>query len=237
MRRKLLIFFCLMLTALAASAQVDRSEVRSGNRRFKKGDFRNAAVEYMKALDKDSTSFAGNYNLASVHYRLGDFASAGESLDHLKDAAPESEYAADYYFNRGDVAIAKKDWQGAVDAFKECLLRDPGSIEAKENYIYAKKHLENNQNGGGGGEGQNDQNQDQDEDQNKDQNEDQNQDQQNQNQNQNQEQQNQQPQPQKVSPQQAQQMLQAIQAKEKKTQEKVEKAKAAVGVKKNEKNW
>ena len=44
--------------------------------------------------------------------------------------------------------------------------------------------------------------------------------------------------PVKVSPQQAQQMLQAIQAKEKKTQEKVDKEKAAaVGKKKNEKNW
>ena len=208
-----MIIFCLMLTALTAAAQVDRSEVRSGNRRFKKGDFRAAAVEYMRALDKDSTSFAGNYNLASVHYRLGSYDSAAESLGKLKEVAGDSEHGADYYFNLGDVAIAKKDWQGAVDALKQCLILDPGSIEAKENYIYAKKHLENNQNGGGG---QNDQNQDQ----------------------QDQNQQGQQPMPVKVSPQQAQQMLQAIQAKEKKTQEKVDKEKAAaVGVKKKEKNW
>ena len=222
---------CLTLFALTAAAQVDRSEVRSGNRRFGKGDYRSAAVEYMRALDKDSTSFAANYDLASVHYRLGSFDSAAESLDHLKDAAPESVYAADYYFNKGDVAIAKKDWQGAVDAFKECLLRDPGSLEAKENYIYAKKHLENNQNGGGGGQDNQDQDQNQ---QNQDQNQDQ---QQNQQQDQQQDQQQEQPQPQKVSPQQAQQMLQAVQAKEKNTQEKVEKAKAAVGTRKNEKNW
>ena len=238
-----MIVFCLMLTALTAAAQVDRSEVRSGNRRFKKGDFRAAAVEYMRALDKDSTSFAANYNLASVHYRLGSYDSAAESLGKLKEVAGENEHGADYYFNLGDVAIAKKDWQGAVDALKQCLILDPGSIEAKENYIYAKKHLENN---GGGGGGQNDQNQDQNQDQ---QNQDQNQDQQNQDQNQDnqdqnkdqnkdQNQQGQQPVPVKVSPQQAQQMLQAIQAKEKKTQEKVDKEKAAaVGKKKNEKNW
>ena len=238
-----MIVFCLMLTALTAAAQVDRSEVRSGNRRFKKGDFRAAAVEYMRALDKDSTSFAANYNLASVHYRLGSYDSAAESLGKLKEVASENEHGADYYFNLGDVAIAKKDWQGAVDALKQCLILDPGSIEAKENYIYAKKHLENN---GGGGGGQNDQNQDQNQDQ---QNQDQNQDQQNQDQNQDnqdqnkdqnkdQNQQGQQPVPVKVSPQQAQQMLQAIQAKEKKTQEKVDKEKAAaVGKKKNEKNW
>ncbi len=235
-----MIICCLMLSALTAAAQVDRSEVRSGNRRFKKGDFRAAAVEYMRALDKDSTSFAGNYNLASVHYRLGSYDSAAESLGKLKEVAGESRYGADYYYNLGDVAIAKKDWQGAVDAFKQCLILDPGSIEAKENYIYAKKHLENNNGGGQNDQNQNkdqnkDQNQDQDQNQdhNKDQDKDQNKD--------NKDQQGQQPQPQpqpvKVSPQQAQQMLQAIQAKEKNTQEKVEKAKAAVGVRKNEKNW
>lgn len=233
-----MIICCLMLSALTAAAQVDRSEVRSGNRRFKKGDFRAAAVEYMRALDKDSTSFAGNYNLASVHYRLGSYDSAAESLGKLKEVAGESRYGADYYYNLGDVAVAKKDWQGAVDAFKQCLILDPGSIEAKENYIYAKKHLENNNGGGQNDQNQNknqnkDQNQDQNQDQNKDQDKDQNKD--------NKDQQGQQPQPQpqpvKVSPQQAQQMLQAIQAKEKNTQEKVEKAKAAVGVRKNEKNW
>jgi len=244
MMRRVLIVIFFMLMGIAAQAQVDRSEIRSGNRRYGKGDYRAAAVEYMRALDKDSTSFAGNYNLASVHYRLGAFDSAKESLEKLKDFAPESSHGADYYFNLGDVNIARKDWQGAVDALKQCLLLDPGNIDAKENYIYAKKHLENQQNQ----QQQQQQNQDQNQDQ---QNQDQNQDQQNQDQDkdqdkdqnkdqdkdQNGQQPKQQPAEAKVSPQQAQQMLQAIQAKEKNTQEKVEKAKAAVGVKKNEKNW
>ena len=232
MRRVLIVIF-FMLMGIAAQAQVDRSEIRSGNRRYGKGDYRAAAVEYMRALDKDSTSFAGNYNLASVHYRLGAFDSAKESLEKLKDFAPESSHGADYYFNLGDVNIARKDWQGAVDALKQCLLLDPGNIDAKENYIYAKKHLENQQN--------QQQQQRQNQDHNQDQNPDLNQDHQNQDQNKDQDQNGQQPKQQpaeaKVSPQQAQQMLQAIQAKEKNTQEKVEKAKAAVGVKKNEKNW
>ena len=239
MMRKLFLIFGLMLLCGAAWGQVDRKEIRSGNRRFGKGDFRAAAVEYMRALDKDSTSFAGNYNLANVHYRLGAFDSAAEALSKLKDAADGSEYGADYYFNLGDVAIAKKDWQGAVDAFRKCLLIEPGSIEAKENYIYAKKHLENNQNGGGG-EGQDNQQQDnQDDNQQQDNKQDDN-DSQDKPQD---GQQGQEPQPRpvpaevKVSPQQAQQMLQAIQEKEKKTQDKVEKAKAAVGERNNEKNW
>lgn len=231
MRRGLIIVLLMVFSLAQAFAQVDRAEVRSGNRKFAKGNFRDAAVEYMRGLDKDSTSFASNYNLASVHYRLGDYESATEALGHIKDFAQESEHCSDYYFNLGDAAIARKQWQEAVDAFKQCLIADPGNLEAKENYIYAKKHLEN--------QAQSQQNQNQDQNQDQD-NQDQNQDNQNQNQDQNQDQnQNQQPQAAQVnvSPEQARQMLQAMQDKEKKTQEKVEKAKAAVGVKQNDKNW
>ena len=203
-----------------ASAQIDRREVRKGNRQFKKENYREADIEYRKALVKDSLSMAANYNLANNLFRQNDLDQATKVMDRIKDVAPASDYAADYYYNVGDVAIGKKDWQAAVDALKQSLLRNPGDLEAKENYIYAKKMLENQQN-------QQDQNQ-QDQNQNNDN------DQQN-DQNQNQQQQGQQP---KITPQAAQQMLQAIQAKEKETQEKVNKEKAkALNSRQKEKNW
>lgn len=228
--------------SLDASAQIDRREVRKGNRDFKKENYREADVEYRKALVKDSLSMAANYNLANTLYRQNDFEQAAKSLDKLKEVAPASGYAADYYYNVGDVAIASKNWQAAVDALKQSLLRNPGDLNAKENYIYAKKMLENQQQ-----QQQNDQNQDQNQDQQNDQNQDQQNDQNNQN-DQNQDQQNDQDQDRnqdqqngqqpKITPQAAQQMLQAIQAKEKETQEKVKKEKAkALNSRQKEKNW
>ena len=230
-------------------AQVDRKDVRRGNRDFKKESWREAEIDYRKALVKDSLSVAANYNLANTLYREGDFEQARKVMETVKDVAPASASAADYFYNLGDAAIACEDWQAAVDAFKESLLRNPGDLDAKENYIYAKKKLEDQQNQQNQDQNQNnDQNQDQDQDQNQDQNDDQNQDQnkdqqdQNQNQNNNQndqqkQEQNQGQQP-KISPQAAQQMLQAIQAKEKETQDKVNKQKAeALKSRQKEKNW
>ena len=239
-----------------AGAQVDRRDVRKGNRDFKKENYREAEIDYRKALVKDSLSLAANYNLANTLYKEGNHEQAGKCLETVKDIAPASASAADYYFNLGDVAIARQDWQGAVDAFKESLLRNPGDLQAKENYIYAKKKLEDQQNQQDQNQ-QNDQNQDQnDQNQNQDQNDqnqnqdqnDQNKDRQNDQQNQNndqnqdkqndQDRQNQQGQQPKISPQAAQQMLQAIQAKEKETQEKVNKQKAeALKSRQKEKNW
>ena len=242
---------------LEMQAQVDRKDVRRGNRDFKKESWREAEIDYRKALVKDSLSVAANYNLANTLYREGDFEQARKVMETVKDVAPTSASAADYFYNLGDAAIACEDWQAAVDAFKESLLRNPGDLDAKENYIYAKKKLEdqqNQQNQQNQDQNQNnDQNQDQNQDQqdqqnqnddqNKDQ-QDQNKDQQDQNQDQNNNQNDQQKQDQnqgqqpKISPQAAQQMLQAIQAKEKETQDKVNKQKAeALKSRQKEKNW
>lgn len=241
------------MSALNAVAQVDKRDVRRGNRDFRKENFREAEIDYRKALVKDSLSVAANYNLANTLYREGDYAQAQQSLERIKDVVPMSAAASDYYYNLGDAALQQKDYQKAVDAFRQSLIIRPDDLQAKENFIYAKKMLENqqqNQDNQQNDQNQNDQNQD---DQNNGQNQnnqdnqqnDQNQDNQdNQNQdNQNQDRQDQQPQPQqgqqpKISPQAAQQMLQAIQAKEKETQDKVNKQKAeALKSRQKEKNW
>ena len=244
--RYILVVSMLLSVALTASAQVDRHDVRAGNRKFRKDNWKEADISYRKALVKDSTSVAANYNLANTLYRQENYEEAEKLMKKIGDNASASANAADYWYNTGDIAIAKKDWQGAVNAFKEALLKNPSDMDAKENYIYAKKMLENQQkNGGGNGDGQD--NQDQNNQDQNNQNQDQNNDGQNKDQNQNQNQNNgqgngnqQPPQGQegKISPQQAQQMLRAIQAKEKETQDKVNKEKAdALKSRQKEKNW
>ena len=257
------IICCAVLLLLSASAfgQADRRDVRAGNRKFRKGDYKAAEIDYRKAMVKDSTSMAGSYNLSNDLYRQEQFEDAGKAMEAAArgaadvaarpDAAPKPvrkavDSASDVFYNSGDIALQQKDYAAAVEAFKQALLRRPDDLDAKENYIYAKLMLQNQQNGGGGGGGQDNQDnqdQNQDQNQNQDQDQDQNQDQNNQNQdNQDQGDQGQsgseQPREVKISPQQAQQMLQAIQAKEKETQDKVNKEKAAaLKSRQKEKNW
>ena len=263
MKNVLYVLICIasLLVSVDAAGQVDKKDVRRGNRDFRKENFREAEIDYRKALVKDSMSVAANYNLANTLYREGDFAQAQQALERVKEVAPMSGSAADYYFNLGDAALQQKDYQKAVEAFGESLIRRPEDLQAKENFIYAKKMLQNqqqnqqNQNNDQNQDNQdqnqdqnqdNQNNQDQNDDQNKDQNDDQDKnddqnkdDQPNQDQNGGQDQkeqpQGQQP---KITPQAAQQMLQAIQAKEKETQDKVNKQKAeALKSRQKEKNW
>ena len=230
-----------LLVSVTALAQVDKKDVRRGNRQFAKAKYGDADISYRKGLNADSTSVAAAYNLGNNLYRQGNYAEAGkyyqQALRHVpevKNAKKQNAQAFDTFFNAGDAALQQKQYRAAMEAFVQALIIDPDNLEAKENYVYARKMLENNPDGGG------DNNQDQNQDKNQDQNQDQNQEQ-NQDQNQDQQDQNQQQKPyggSEISPQQAQQMLQAIQAQEKETQDKVNKEKAAVlKSRQKEKNW
>lgn len=249
---KVLFAGILILSAQMLSAQTDKSEVRKGNREYRKGEFKEAEIDYRRALVKDSLSFAANYNLACDLYRQEQYDEAGNYMKKIADQAAASARESDYYYNLGDIALAKQDYKGAVDAFEKALLLNPGDMDAKENYVYAKMMLQNQQNqqnqDNQNQDNQDNQNQDQDDqnqkqdqkqnDQNQDENNNQNQDQQDQSNDQNRQNQSQQQQDAKISPQAAQQMLQAIQAREKETQDKVNREKAAaMKSRQKEKNW
>lgn len=248
--KRLMILILALASAVTVSAQTDRKEVRAGNKAFRKGDFRKSEIDYRKAVLKDSLSVAAQYNLASSLYRQDDYEGAQKALSSIAETVPGIEAAgtkADFYFNQGDVALAKKDYASAVKSFRQSLLLRPDDMDAKENYIYAKEMLRQSQDNQGGQNGDNSQNQDDQNNQNNqnDQNNQNNNQQQN-NDNQQQNNQNQQnPQDQNnaaaegnISRQQARQMLNAIQAKEKETQDKVKKEKAEMlKSRQKEKNW
>lgn len=245
--KRLMILILALASAVTVSAQTDRKEVRAGNKAFRKGDFRKSEIDYRKAVLKDSLSVAAQYNLASSLYRQDDYEGAQKALSSIAETVSGIETAgtkADFYFNQGDVALAKKDYASAVKSFRQSLLLRPDDMDAKENYIYAKEMLRQSQDNQGGQNGDNSQNQD---DQNNQNDQDNNQQQNNDNQQQKsddpQNQQN--PQDQNnaaaegnISRQQARQMLNAIQAKEKETQDKVKKEKAEMlKSRQKEKNW
>lgn len=231
MNRFFSIVLCVLLSGASLFAQEDKKDVRRGNKDYRKSNFKEAEIDYRKALLKDSTSFAATYDLANALYSQKDYEGAANTLEKLSNSAPESQYADRYFFNKGNVSLQKKDYQTAVDDFKQALLRDPGDLQAKESYIYAKKMLENQENGGEGESNKDQQNQDQ-------QNQDQQQDQQPSDGQQDKQEGEGQAQQQQISVQQAQQILKAIQAKEKETQEKVEKAKAQnEKSRQKDKNW
>ena len=253
----------VMLTVVLASmncadagSQEYRRENRKAARAFEDGNYRKALDHYEKGIrNAGDDSLKLVYNKAYVLHsdrsdstrNAANDSLALHALDQIASKVKGTDLEPAYHFMRGSIAIDMEDWQAAVDEFKQCIKVDPGDMKARENYVYAKEHLEDQQNqqqnqNNQQGQQQNDQQQnDQQQDQQNDQQQDQkDQDDQQDQRNDRQDQQNQQGQQQesKISPQAAQQIMQALQAKERETQVKIEKKKAeSMKPKKKEKDW
>ena len=217
----------------------ERNAIRKGNKLFEEKRYAEAEVEYKRALQHNPQSDVANYNLALSYIRQGGSSDPNDSKSPLNQAdqilrnvvkTADKGLASRAYYNLGNLAFNKQNYQESVNMYKDALRRNPDDDQARENLRLAQKKLEEQQ-----------QNQDQNKDQNKEDQDKQKQDQ-NKNNNDNkdkqdknqQDQQNQQQKPNQNQPQEqnqgmsdgnAQQILKAMQDAEKTTQQKVNAAK------------
>ena len=259
---KLLYIILFLFTAAGAQAQQlpERSLVRKGNRQYNKGNYEQSIGRYEQALQAAPGQFEAIYNLGNALYKAERFDRAEQTMQQAAaDSLRANTERAEAFYNLGNAQFKQQKYQEALESYKQSLRLNPSDMEAKYNYAYTKRLLDQNKNGGGGGG--NDQ-KDQDKDQNKDQNQNgqgqQNPDQKGDQKDQKGDPKDQQgdqkqdpqdgkgdkgdkgdqqgqPTPSGISPQEQQQMLDAIQAQEDKTQEKL-KEKQGVVVR-GKKNW
>lgn len=227
MNRLLLIIMMLSAFALSANAQKEvRSQVRKGNSLFKKEKYSEAEIEYRKALSINPRDAETNYNLANTLFRTERGEEAGKMYNELLKEIKlmPKERAADLTHNAGNLAMAAKDYQGAIEKYKESLRRRPTDEETRYNLALAQKLLEKQKQDGGAQDQQNQDKQDQQQQQNQEQQNQQQEQQKNQNDQQNKEQE-QPAQDQRMSQDNAEKILQAYILDEKDTQRKVEQMK------------
>ena len=255
-----IILFLFAASGAQAQQLPERSLVRKGNRQYNKGNYEQSAGRYEQALQAAPGQFEAIYNLGNALYKAERFDRAEQTMQQAAaDSLRADTERAEAFYNLGNAQFKQQKYQEALESYKQSLRLNPSDMEAKYNYAYTKRLLDQNKNGGGGGG--NDQ-KDQDKDQNKDQNQngqgqqnpDQKGDQKDQKGDPKDQQDDQkqdpqdgkgdkgdkgdqqgQPTPSGISPQEQQQMLDAIQAQEDKTQEKL-KEKQGVVVR-GKKNW
>lgn len=256
--RRVFLLLVLSLLAVGATAQQypERRQVRKGNRAYERGNYQDAAGRYMRALGADPASFEARYDLGNALHRQELYDQAAQVLQQVAaDSLAAPADRAQALYNLGNTQFQQKKYSEALESYKNALRLNPDDLEAKFNYAYVKKLLDD----------QNRQNQDNKDDKDKDKDNQQNQngqdqqnpqdnkedpqnpDQQGADQQQNGNGDDQQkglpdqpqegegePQPAGISPAEQERMLDAIQAQEDKTQEKLkEKAGAVVRLKKN----
>ena len=200
-------------------AQNDRDYVRRGNRllrdsvnRQKNSD--KAIVQYKKAVEYNPSCAIAHYNMGNALLLDGKVQDAMKEYEQAARLEKDSKRLSDVYHNMGVILQSAKQFDKAIECYKQSLRNDPANDETRYNYVLCQRQLKNQQN---------DNNQDQDKNKDKDQQQQQKQQQQQdkQDKEKKKEQQQQQQQEQEMSRENAEQMLQAAMQREKDTQEKV----------------
>ena len=211
-----------------------RNLIKEGNELFRNKRYADAEVKYRKALEIDPNSEHAQYNLATTLLSQGgntnpndESATTKEAvtmLENLTKTGQLQNIVEKAYYNLGNLAYNKEQYQQSIELYKNALRRNPDNDKARENLRLAQLKLQQQQ--------QNQNNQDQDkQDQQKqqqDQQDQQKQQQQQQQQNQEKQKQDQQKQQQQpaMSDANADKILKAMENEEAKTRQRIEAQKA-----------
>lgn len=218
----------ILMSASAFAQKAERDYIRKGNRAFKDSVYVDAEVDYRKALDANPQSTIARFNLGNTLLWQN---KAQEAMNEFADAArieKDKGRKAQIFHNMGVIFHTMKEYEKAIEAYKESLRNNPNDDETRYNLALAQKMLKDQQ--------QN-QNQDQQNQQNQqEQQQDQQQNQQDQQQQQQEQQQQSEQQQNEMSKENAEQLLNSVMQDEQDTQDKVKKQQVIQGSQ-LEKDW
>lgn len=238
-----MMIFALVASCVMAQNMPERSLVRKGNRQFERERYERSVDSYTRALEAAPRCFEAGYNLSNALFRSERYDKAEQTLKNfVVDSTRTEVERAEAYYNLGNTQFMQQKLKEALESYRNSLRLNPDDMEAKYNYAYTKRLLEQQQQQQQNQ--QNNQNQDQNQNQNDQDNQDKEENQDNKEQKQNDPNQNrdqqkpeekEEQQREGISPQEREAMLEAIQAQEDKTQEKVKEKQGVVVF--GNKNW
>lgn len=142
MKFLLLSFFSLVF--FVSNAQTWTDSLLKARQLYKSGDYE-TALNYYNNLDKSKPA---NIDLSSeigqAAYKLGDVESAKQKFEEGLNNKNSKADKAKSYHNLGNSMMSEKNYQAAVNYYKEALRNNPGDEETRYNLSEAIRKLQKN---------------------------------------------------------------------------------------------
>ncbi|UGS23745.1 tetratricopeptide repeat protein [Flavobacterium channae] len=158
--RKIL-YIVLLLNSILLFGQEKDKNLYNGNQSFKEKKYADAEADFRVTESKKSPKKAtAGYNLANSVYRQNQQSEARiKYLQALENAKTKTEKHRIYH-NLGNTFMLEKNYDAAVEAYKNALRNNPYDEETRYNYALAKRKKKENpppkddkkDNKGGGGQ-------------------------------------------------------------------------------------
>jgi len=147
--------FVLYLFLQPAAGQVDRRNVRQGNRLYNNEKFSDAEIKYRRSLEENPGNQQGMFNLGNSLYRQKRYEEASQVFEVLSQVAADDTKRAYAYHNWGNSLLRSQDYAGSVQAYKNALRMNPADDETRFNLAYAMQRLQQQQQNQSGNGNQN----------------------------------------------------------------------------------
>ena len=201
-------------------AQSDKMLIKKGNEAYAGMDYKKAAVQYRKALDKNPSNAVALYNMGNALYKNNKADEAINSYENATAFAVAAEERSAAFYNKGVVLQNNRKVPECISAYKNALKLNPVDEDARQNLqkaLQQQQQQKQNKEQKNSRQNQKDKEKQQPKDNNKKNDQ-------------------QKPQNSKLSKQDAEEKLKALLQQEKNLQDKLKKINEA-GVDKPEKDW
>ncbi|MGI9256477.1 MAG: tetratricopeptide repeat protein [Salinispira sp.] len=128
----MLLLIVLLFSLASCGTPPPHITVFLGNYFFGRGDYQEATVQYLKALNNTQSKSWIYYNLANVYHSLGEVDAALEFWEEVLKTDSEYLLFAAHY-NRGILFYEQSRYENAFEDFKAALTYDSAHIGAKLN--------------------------------------------------------------------------------------------------------
>jgi tetratricopeptide (TPR) repeat protein len=129
----------LMMFSVQLNAQKENKHIRNGNDFYADGNYQEAEIQYMKALEANPISYKGQYNVGNSIYKQENFEDAITIYNNLITKATDKKSKADAYYNLGNSLLKAQKLEESIEAYKNGLRNNPNDPDIKYNLSYAQK--------------------------------------------------------------------------------------------------
>jgi len=134
----------LILFSFPLQGQEKDTNLPEGNKAFNDKNYSDAETNYRISASKNPKKSNAYYNLGNTIYSINQPSEAKFAFGNaIKNATTRAEKHQAFH-NLGNVFMKEKNYQGAVEIYKQALINNPADEETRYNYALAKKMLKDN---------------------------------------------------------------------------------------------
>ena len=139
--RSILILFLVFFVSVV-NAQPAQKLVRSGNNKYNDGHFKEAEIDYRKALTKSPSLPNATFNLGNSLYKQQNYDEALTQYQKLAQAENKEAPKSNVYYNMGNSLFENKKYKESIDAYRMALRQNPKDEDTRYNLSYAMTKLQ-----------------------------------------------------------------------------------------------